>query len=86
MTRHTVPQPGATASLESAAPDADDGYEYAPLRLDPSVSRASATTMLAIHAEYSGWELARVLLFRDGSRRIWLRRRRRPGLVPHPAI
>lgn len=63
-----------------------DDYEYVPLRLDPTVSRSSATTMLAIHAEFSGWELARVLLFPDGTRRVWLRRRRRPGLVPGPAV
>ncbi len=59
-----------------------DDYEYAPLRLDPTVSRSAAASMLAIHAEFSGWELARVLKFPDGTRRIWLRRRRTGGLVP----
>jgi len=46
------------------------------------VSRAAAATMLAVRAEFAGWELARVLGFPDGSRRVWLRRRRSPGLLP----
>lgn len=50
-------------------------YEYAPLRLPPNVDRASAAAQLAIQAEFSGWELARVLLYRDGTRQVTLRRR-----------
>jgi hypothetical protein len=61
---------------------ATDEYEYQPLRIDARVSRSAAATMLAIRAEFSGWELARVLRFPDGSRRVWLRRRRSPGLLP----
>jgi len=61
---------------------ATDEYEYQPLRIDARVSRSAAATMLAIRAEFSGWELARVLRFSDGSRRVWLRRRRSPGLLP----
>ena len=43
--------------------------------------------MLSLRAEFAGWELARVLRFPDGSRRVWLRRRRSrdailPGLTP----
>ncbi|WP_033345751.1 DUF5703 family protein [Catenuloplanes japonicus] len=59
-------------------------YEYAPLRLPPNVDRMTATAQLAIQAEFSGWELARVQLFRDGTRKVVLRRRVReqpqPGL------
>jgi Family of unknown function (DUF5703) len=59
-------------------------YEYAPLRLPPNVDRISATAQLAIQAEFAGWELARVRLFRDGTRQVMLRRRRagqpQPGL------
>jgi hypothetical protein len=61
---------------------ATDDYEYQPLRIDARVSRSAAAAMLAIRAEFSGWELARVLRFPDGSRRVWLRRRRSPGLLP----
>ena len=40
-----------------------------------NVSRADARQMLADEAEYGKWELARVLLYRGGARRVWLRRR-----------
>lgn len=59
-------------------------YEYAPLRLPPNVDRATATAQLTIQAEFSGWELARVRLYRDGTRQVTLRRRvvdrSQPGL------
>ena len=50
-------------------------YEYAPLRLPSNVDRLAATAQLAIQAEFSGWELARVQLFPDGTRKVVLRRR-----------
>lgn len=49
-------------------------YEYAPLRLPPNVDRVAATAQLTIQAEFSGWELARVKLFPDGTRQVVLRR------------
>jgi hypothetical protein len=59
-------------------------YEYVPLRLPPNVDRMTAAAQLAIQAEFSGWELARVRLFRDGTRQVLLRRRlvhqSQPGL------
>ncbi|HZN75956.1 MAG TPA: DUF5703 family protein [Micromonosporaceae bacterium] len=60
-------------------------YEYAPLRLPPNVDRMTAAAQLTIQAEFSGWELARVKLFRDGTRQVVLRRPQRsepllPGL------
>ena len=62
-------------------PPTDDVFEYQPLKIDPAVSRSAAATMLSIRAEFAGWELARVLRFADGSRRVWLRRRRVPGYL-----
>jgi Family of unknown function (DUF5703) len=50
-------------------------YEYAPLRLPADVDRMTAAAQLTIQAEYSGWELATVKLFRDGTRKVVLRRR-----------
>jgi hypothetical protein len=50
-------------------------YEYAPMRLPADVDRLTATAQLAIQAEFAGWELARVQLFRDGTRKVLLRRR-----------
>lgn len=59
-------------------------YEYAPLRLPSNVDRMTATAQLTIQAEFSGWELARVQLYPDGTRRVVLRRRvhgeHQPGL------
>ncbi len=59
-------------------------YEYAPLRLPSNVDRGAAAAQLAIQAEFSGWELARVQLFRDGTRQVMLRRKIRD--VPQPGL
>jgi hypothetical protein len=59
-------------------------YEYAPLRLPSNVDRLTAAAQLAIQAEFSGWELARVKLFRDGTRQVMLRRKVRD--TPQPAL
>lgn len=53
-----------------------DDYDWVPLRLPPDVTRISASTRLSIEAEYRGWELTRVRLYTDGSRRVLLRRRK----------
>jgi Family of unknown function (DUF5703) len=53
-----------------------DEYEWAPLRLPPEVTRLSASTRLSIEAEYRGWELTRVRLYTDGTRRVLLRRKK----------
>ena len=73
-----------TGNSPSWAPNGHppDEFDYRPLRIDATVSRAAAATMLAVRAEFAGWELARVLRFPDGSRRVWLRRRRSPGVLP----
>lgn len=62
-----------------------EDYDWIPLRLPPDVTRISASTRLSIEAEYRGWELTRVRLYTDGSRRVLLRRRksRTDGLVEH---
>jgi hypothetical protein len=61
-----------------------DDYEWIPLRLPPEVTRISASTRLSIEAEYRGWELSRVRLYTDGSRRVLLRRRKSRGDSPQP--
>ncbi|PHV67651.1 DUF5703 family protein [Williamsia muralis] len=58
-----------------------DDYEYIPLRLPPDVTRVTASMQLSIQAEFGGWELSRVRLYSDGSRKVLLRRRR-PRLAP----
>jgi hypothetical protein len=59
-------------------------YEYAPLRLPSNVDRLTAAAQLAIQAEFSGWELARVRLFRDGTRQVMPRRK--IGSIPQPGL
>jgi hypothetical protein len=75
----------------AAEVSAEPEWEYAPLRIPPEVTRTAAAVQLSLHAEYGGWELARVLRFTDGSRRVWLRRRRRAsmpgaGVLPLPGL
>lgn len=70
------------STLEGTATDTD--WEYRPLRLPPGITRISAATQLSIHAEYAGWELSRVLLYSDGTRKIWLRRKRNTPGPPEP--
>ena len=65
---------------------ADPDWEYAPLRIPADVSRGSAAAQLTLHAEFGGWELARVVRYVDGSRRVMLRRRRRQTPVPLPGL
>jgi Family of unknown function (DUF5703) len=58
-------------------------YEYAPLRLPANVDRLTATAQLTVQAEFAGWELARVKLYRDGTRQVTLRRPRATGPQPN---
>jgi hypothetical protein len=60
----------------------DGDWEYRPLRLPAGLSRRAAATQLAIQAEFSGWELSRVLLYADGTRKVWLRRKRSAAVLP----
>lgn len=53
-----------------------EDYEWIPLRLPPEITRIGASTRLSIEAEYRGWELTRVRLYTDGSRRVLLRRKK----------
>jgi hypothetical protein len=57
-------------------------YEYAPLRIPPGEDRATTQARLAVQAEFSGWELAHLRLYSDGSRKVLLRRRRTHPLQP----
>ncbi|MQA97666.1 MAG: hypothetical protein GEV11_24710 [Streptosporangiales bacterium] len=50
-------------------------YEYQALYLPRGTSRDAARQILTDHAEYGRWELDRLRLYPDGSRRVTLRRR-----------
>jgi len=61
-------------------------YEYAPVRIPPGTDRSSAAVQLSLHAEYGGWELAQVRVHPDGTRQVWLRRRRTGQSLPGPLL
>jgi Family of unknown function (DUF5703) len=50
-------------------------YEYQHVYLPRGTTRNAARQLLTDHAEYGHWELARLRLYPDGSRRVLLRRR-----------
>ncbi|PZS02607.1 MAG: hypothetical protein DLM56_11595 [Pseudonocardiales bacterium] len=78
---HDMPVTGAAVS------EAVDGdYEYVPMRMPPGTNCRSAALQLTLQAEYSGWELARLRLRTDGTRQLWLRRKRTSARLPGPAI
>lgn len=64
----------------------DGKWEYRRLRIPPTVSRPTAAMQLAIHAEFSGWELSTVRLYSDGTRRVWLRRKHQPSVAGLPGL
>ena len=85
---HRGRMPEGWADMISA--DLSDDYEWIPLRLPPDLTRISASTRLSIEAEYRGWELTRVRLYTDGSRRVLLRRKKSAlggaGIPEQPAL
>ena len=50
-------------------------YAYMVVQLPRGTSREAARRILTDHAEYGEWELARLRLYADGSRKVTLRRR-----------
>lgn len=50
------------------------------ITLPPDVTRVTASMRLSIEAEFGGWELSRVRLYSDGTRKVLLRRKKsKPG-------
>ena len=50
-------------------------YAYLVLYIPRGTSRDAARRILTDNAEYGEWELARLRLYADGSRKVTLRRR-----------
>jgi len=61
-------------------------WEYAPVRIGPHTGIWLAAQMLAAQAGVGGWELARVLKYADGTRKVVMRRRRRHEHLPRPIL
>ena len=50
-------------------------YEVELVRLGRHLSRRAVRQLLTEHAEYGGWELARLRRYGDGTRDAWIRRK-----------
>jgi hypothetical protein len=50
-------------------------WEYREITLPRGTARDAARAALTELAEHGSWELARLRLFPDGRRKVWLRRR-----------
>jgi hypothetical protein len=50
-------------------------WEYREITLPRGTARDAARAALTELAEHGSWELARLRLYPDGRRRVWLRRR-----------
>ncbi len=62
-------------------------YSYLVLYLPRGMPRDAARRVLTDHAEYGQWELARLRLNPDGSRKATLRRQIiRPARTPFPRV
>ena len=61
-------------------------WEYAPLRIPPGTGRSAAAQMMSLQSDVGGWELAKLQLFADGTRRVVMRRRARLSYLPRPAV
>ncbi len=57
-------------------------YEYRSVHVPAGMDKGKTRELLAIHAEYGGWELAQHVLWSDGRRRVTVRRRKAPQLPP----
>ena len=52
------------------------------MSIPPEADREKTRELLAIHAEYGDWELARHEIFPGGRRKVTVRRRLRPEPLP----
>ncbi len=50
-------------------------WEYREISMPRSIPRDEARAALTELAEHGSWELARLRIYPDGRRRVWLRRR-----------
>ena len=66
---HTTPSRGAAAWRTSAE------YEFERLTISRDFSKSFVTRMLVDRAERGGWELDRVRILADGTRKVVLRRK-----------
>jgi hypothetical protein len=61
-------------------------WEYAPLRIPAGTSRSAAAQLMSLQSDTGGWELARLQLHADGTRKVVMRRRMRLSYLPRPMV
>ena len=61
-------------------------YEYAPFRIPAGTSRSAAAQLMSMQSDTGGWELARLQLHADGTRKVIMRRRARLSYLPLPMV
>ncbi|MCW2509973.1 MAG: uncharacterized protein JWP68_3121 [Modestobacter sp.] len=61
-------------------------WEYAPLRIPAGISRSAAAQLMSMQSDTGGWELARLQLHADGTRKVIMRRRMRLSYLPGPMV
>jgi hypothetical protein len=78
-------RPPLTTTAKRGARTSGVEYEFERVTIPRQLSRNVVTRMLIDRAEHGGWELERLRLSPDGTRRVVLRRKiirqRRPTLV-----
>jgi hypothetical protein len=57
-------------------------YEHRAVSVPHDADRNQTRELLAIHAEYGDWELARHAVYTDGRRKVTVRRRLRAEPLP----
>ena len=67
--------PAVDTSSQRRAPNPGVEYEFERITISREFSRSSVTRMLVDRAEHGGWELDRLRLAPDGTRRVVLRRK-----------
>lgn len=57
-------------------------WEHRAVTVPRDAGHEQTRELLAIHAEYGDWEVARHAVYADGRRKVTVRRRLRPELPP----
>jgi len=71
----TASTPRPVPPLPGDLPPGSGEYEYRTFTVTRGSSRGEVRRLLTEYAEYGRWELARVQLMMNGTRRIWIRRK-----------
>ena len=75
MQKLSMSRPSLLTSAQRRALAPGVEYEFERLTIPREISRGSVTRMLVDRAEHGGWELDRLRLSPDGTRRVILRRK-----------